>query len=181
MARLPLREELPGIVALLAYRPETGRPLTDLADALLHCDSTLSRGERELIATYVSSRNDCTYCRMSHGAFAAQQVEGGDALVGAVVADPETAPISDKLKALLVIAGKVTVDGKQVTDDDISAARAAGATDVEVHDAVLIAAAFCMYNRYVDGLAGWIPEDPAVYAAKAPVIVEKGYRATLPV
>ena len=180
MARLPLQENLPGIVGLLAYRPETGRPLTDLADALLYAGSSLSRGERELIATYVSSRNDCTYCRMSHGAFAAAQLNRGDETVAEVIADPQSAPISPKLKALLALAGKVARDGKDVTDNDIAAARAAEATDLEIHDTVLIAAAFCMYNRYVDALAGWVPEDPALYAAKAPAIVEKGYRATIP-
>ena len=89
--------------------------------------------------------------------------------------DPDGAPISDKLRALLKIAAKVRDDGRTVTSEDVESARREGATDVEIHDTVLIAAAFCMYNRYVDGLATWTPIDPAIYDEMSDRIVEQGY------
>ena len=161
---------------MLAYRPETAKPLGELAEVLLRGDSTLSRGERELIAAYVSRRNECEYCSNSHAATAAAQLPGGMEQVGQVLADPGTAPVSGKMKALLDIADLVRVDGRLVSADAVGKARAAGATDLEIHDTVLITAAFCMYNRYVDGLGTPLPDDPAEYAAGARILVEHGYR-----
>lgn len=160
MPHIRLPEGFPGITAPLAYRPETAKPLSELAEVLLRGPNTLTSADREIIATFVSSRNDCNFCRDSHGAAAAHYLGGDYALVDAVRRDYQTAAISPKLKALLVIAGKVQQGGKQVTTADVEAARAEGATDTEIHDAVLIAAAFCMFNRYVDGLATWTPTDP---------------------
>jgi uncharacterized peroxidase-related enzyme len=171
---------LPGITGLLRYRPETGEPLSILADALLRAENSLSPGERELIAAYVSGRNECRFCTNSHAAAAAAQLREGMALVDQVHADPKNAPVSAKLRALLEIAGAVQVSGRAVTPDLIEAARTAGANDVEIHDAVLIAAAFCMYNRYVDGLGTLAPEEPAGYAAAAQRIVRDGYGSSLP-
>ena len=108
------------------------------------------------------------------------QLDGGMTLVEEVKRDPASAPISDKLRALLAIAAKVKVDGRSVTADDVAAARREGATDIEIHDTVLIAAAFCMFNRYVDGLATWAPTDPAVYEERARLLVEHGYVAPVP-
>ena len=151
MPHIKLPEGYPGISAGFTYRPETAKPMRELADILLHQPNSLTPGERELIATYVSSRNCTTFCVMSHGAAAASHL--GDAgRRERVKADFLTAPISMKLKALLMIAGKVQQDGKLVMEADVVAARAIGATDIEIHDTVLIAAAFSMYNRYVDGL-----------------------------
>jgi alkylhydroperoxidase family enzyme len=99
-------------------------------------------------------------------------------LVDQVRADVDSAPVSAKLKALLHIAAAVQQDGRRVTADLVAAARKEGATDVEIHDAVLIAAAFCMYNRYVDGLGTLAPESPERYAQTASRIVEFGYGAT---
>ncbi len=177
MAHIELGNDIPGIVGLLTYRPETAGPLGELAEVLLRGDSTLPRGERELIAAYVSRRNECEYCSNSHAATAAAQLPGGAGLVGQVLADPGTAPLSAKLRALLDIANLVRVDGRLVSADAVAKARAAGATDLEIHDTVLIAAAFCMYNRYVDGLGTAVPDDPAQYAAGAQALVEHGYRA----
>lgn len=167
--------QYPGISGLLRYRPETGLPLSALAEALLRAPNTLSPGERELIAAYVSGLNDCRYCATSHSAFAAAQLPAGMSLVEQVRADIATAPVSAKLRALLHIAGAVREDGRKVTAELVEAARAAGATDVEIHDTVLIAAAFCMYNRYVDGLGTLAPDDPQGYADAARRIVEHGY------
>ncbi|HEX4398989.1 MAG TPA: peroxidase-related enzyme [Trebonia sp.] len=175
MAHIELGNDIPGIVGLLTYRPETARPLGELAEVLLRGDSTLSRGERELIAAYVSRRNECEYCSNSHAATAAAMLPGGAGLVGQVLTDPGTAPLSAKLRALLDIADLVRVDGRLVSADAVAKARAAGATDLEIHDTVLIAAAFCMYNRYVDGLGTAVPDDPAQYAAGAQALVENGY------
>jgi len=92
-----------------------------------------------------------------------------------VKGDYESAPVSSKLKALLNIAGKVQQGGKNVTNDDVTRARAAGATDTEIHDAVLIAAAFCMFNRYVDGLATLTPTDHAAYDQMGQRMAKQGY------
>lgn len=175
MPHIALSDEVPGIGSLFRYRPDTGQPLKELAETLLRGDSTLTRGERELIAAYVSRLNSCDFCAWSHGAFAAHQVEDGYETVEGVHADIDTAPVSPKMKTLLRIAGKVQQSGLAVTPADIDAARAEGATDVEIHDAVLIAAAFCMYNRYVDGLAVVTPQEPAAYDAMAEMIVTAGY------
>ena len=169
----------PGINGLLAYRRETGRVLEDLADALLVAPGTLTRGERELIAAHVSGLNECTFCTNSHSAFAAAQLDGGMPLVDEVRADAENAPVSPKLRALLRIAGAVQQTGRAVTPELVEAARAEGATDLEVHDTVLIAAAFCMYNRYVDGLGTLSSEEPAAYQAGVPFIVSRGYSSEL--
>ncbi|MFI7639416.1 carboxymuconolactone decarboxylase family protein [Nonomuraea sp. NPDC049400] len=164
---ITLATDEPGIRGLFRYRPETAQPLVHLSEVLLCGDSTLSRGEREVIAAYVSSLNRCRFCFHTHAAFAAVRVPEGMELIDQIRADLDTAPISAKLKALLAIAGAVQRSGQEVTGDHVNAARAAGATDLEIHDTVLIAAAFCMYNRYVDGLATLACDDPAHYAERA--------------
>jgi len=174
MPHIPLPPEHIGIRAAMAYRPETAPPLNDLVEILLTGPSTLTKGERELIATYVSSRNCTHFCASIHGAIAAAHL-GDEALVKQVKTDFTKADISLKLKALLVIAGKVQKDGKLVTAADVEAARNLGATDLEIHDAVLIAAAFCMYNRYVDGLATVQPDDEALYRERGRMVARNGY------
>jgi alkylhydroperoxidase family enzyme len=79
------------------------------------------------------------------------------------------------MRALLHIAGKVQKGGRGVSEDDVAAARRHGADDAVIHDTVLIAAAFCMYNRYVDGLATWAPEDPAAYEPMGALLATQGY------
>jgi uncharacterized peroxidase-related enzyme len=175
MPHVNLGSDAFGIRSLFEYRPETALPLCELAEVLLRGPSTLTRGERELIASYVSSLNDCSYCTNSHAAFAAAQLPSGMTLVDQVRADPDSAPIDAKLRALLRIAAAVQQGGKNVRAQDVEAAREAGADDQEIHDTVLIAAAFCMYNRYVDGLATTVPEDLAPYAINAEAIVNEGY------
>jgi Uncharacterized conserved protein len=163
--------------ALQAYRPETAEPLNQLANILLRGPHTLPPGERELIGAFVSSLNDCYYCQTIHGAVAAHHCGGDENLVAETKRDFESAPISEKLKALLAIAARVQQGGKQVTSDVIERARNAGATDLEIHDTVLIAAAFCMFNRYVDGLATWAPQDPNFYRERGEHLARHGYSA----
>jgi uncharacterized peroxidase-related enzyme len=177
MPHIKLSEELPGISGAFAFRPETASPMRELAHVLLHQANSLTGGERELIASYVSSLNDCYFCKTSHGAAAASHLGGWDT-VERVQSDPQHAPVSDKLKSLLVIAGKVQQAGKRVTAADIEAARALGATDMEIHDTVLIAAAFCMYNRYVDGLDTWQPRDEAMYEQMGKILAKDGYKTS---
>ncbi|MGA7242825.1 MAG: peroxidase-related enzyme [Terracidiphilus sp.] len=174
MPHINLPDGLPGISAGFAFRPETAKPMRELAHILLHEPSSLSPGERELIATFVSSRNCTTFCALSHGAAAANHL-GDASVVEMVKSDFLSAPISAKLKALLVIAGKVQQDGKLVTESDVLAARTLGATDLEIHDTVLIAAAFSMYNRYVDGLDTVQPTNPDMYAQMGKHLAEEGY------
>ena len=178
MPHITLPEGLPGIRGPLAFRPETAKPLNELVDVLLRGPHTLSPGERELIATFVSARNDCRYCHTIHGAIAAHHLDGNEQIVLDVKRDAQHAAVSDKLKALLVVAGKVAEGGTRVTDADVARARHHGATDLEIHDTVLIAAAFCMFNRYVDGLATWAPDDPDFYRQRAALVAENGYAAS---
>jgi uncharacterized peroxidase-related enzyme len=177
--KLPIAAELgrefPGIVGPMTFRPETAAPINELVNVLLRGESTLTRGERELIATHVSWRNDCFFCQTIHGAVAAAQLDHNENLVQTVKTDWLNAEISPKMKALLNIAGKVQQGGKYVTEEDIAAALENGATDLELHDTVLIAAVFCMCNRYVDGLGTWAPEQLDIYRANAAQIVERGY------
>lgn len=175
MPHIPLPADLPGIRGAMAFRPETARPLNALVEVLLTGESTLSRGERELIATFVSSRNCTHYCHSIHGAIAAAHLGGDEVLVSQVKTNFMLAAVSPKLKALLTIAGKVQQDGKLVTPTDVEAARVVGATDLEIHDTVLIAAAFCMYNRYVDGLGTDQPDDEALYRERGKRVARDGY------
>jgi uncharacterized peroxidase-related enzyme len=175
MAHIRLPEGLQGIRAAMAFRPETAKPLNELAEVLLHAPNSLTPGERELIATYVSSQNDCYFCQTVHGAIAAAHLDGDEELVRCVVTDFGQAGISEKLKALLAIAGKVQKGGKHVTTADVEAARKQGATDKEIHDTILIAAAFCMYNRYVDGLDTWQPHDDELYRQRGRKTAKEGY------
>jgi uncharacterized peroxidase-related enzyme len=180
MPHIAVPPGIPGIRSLFEYRPETAKPLLELAETLLRDDNSLTRGERELIASYVSRLNACRFCEMTHSAFAALQLDEDWALVDAVKDDPRSAAVSDKMRALLAIAAKVQQGGLNVTAADVDAARAQGATDVEIHDTVLIAAAFCMFNRYVDGLATMTPDDPDAYLPRARILVEQGYLAPVP-
>jgi uncharacterized peroxidase-related enzyme len=178
MAHIQLPEGLPGIRGPLAFSPETTKPLCDLVQVLLTGPHSLTPAEREMIATYVSSQNDCFYCQSCHGSTAAQHLGGSDAdydLIASMKQNYEATPISSKMKALLAIAGKVQKGGKHVTGDDVARARQEGATDKEIHDTVLIAAAFCMFNRYVDGLATWQPGDPEIYREIGKQTSQLGY------
>lgn len=175
MPHIALPEGLPGIVGPLAYRPETAKPLLELAETLLRGPNTLTSAERELIAAHVSYRNECDFCQLSHSAAAAAHLNGNYDVVEQVKKNPLTADVSEKLKALLAIAGQVQRGGKQVGADDVGLARERGATDKEIHDTVLIAAAFCMYNRYVDGLATWQPREREAYREMGKQLAQEGY------
>jgi uncharacterized peroxidase-related enzyme len=178
MAHIQLPEGLPGIRGPMVFSPETTKPLCDLVQVLLTGAHSLTAAEREMIATYVSSQNDCVYCQSCHGSTAAQHLGGHDAdyeLIAQIKQDYEATPIPDKMKALLAIAGKVQKGGKHVTSADIARARRHSATDKEIHDTVLIAAAFCMFNRYVDGLATWQPRDPEIYREIGKLTAQLGY------
>jgi uncharacterized peroxidase-related enzyme len=176
MAHIDLKNELPGIRGPMAFSPQTAKPLNALAEVLLRDDNnTLTRGERELIGAYVSSLNDCFFCQNVHGAMAQYYMNCNMEFIDAIKKDFQSTPISEKLKALLFIATSVQKGGRSVTSEQIEKARSLGATDKEIHDTVLIAAAFCMFNRYVDGLATWAPQDRQVYVNRAPMRAEEGY------
>ncbi len=180
MPHIAVPEEVPGIRSLVMYRPDTGEHLYALAAALLRGESPLSPAECELIAAFVSAENDCTFCSCSHAA-AARHLFGLDQnLVDEVLRDYTSAPISGKMKALLSIAQRVRQDARTVTDDLVEAAREQGATDRDIHDTVLIAASFCMFNRYVDGLATLTPTDPEVYKAMGERMATVGYQLPKP-
>jgi uncharacterized peroxidase-related enzyme len=172
MAHIETHNEQPGIRELFAFRPETAQPLQLLAQTLLRGASTLEPHERELIAAAVSRENDCTFCHASHAAAANALVDDASYTRNALAGERD---VGKKLEALLPIARAVARGGKAVTTAMIDAARTAGATDVEVHDTVLIAAAFCMFNRYVDGLGARTPHDDDAYAQMGAVMAKQGY------
>lgn len=181
MAHINLNNDLPGIRGLMAFRPEMSHPLNEFAEQLLRANNSLSRGERELIATYVSHLNDCYFCQQAHGGIAQYLLSCSTDFIDDVKADFQRTDLSDKMKALLVIAGSVQRSGKAVTKDQVNAALAVGATEIEVHDTVLIAAAFCMFNRYVDGLGTWAPQDRNFYIERGKQRAEEGYAHYNPV
>lgn len=175
MAHINVPEGVPGIRSLVMFRPESGQHLYSLAHVLLRGESPLREAERELIAAFVSSRNDCMFCMSSHAAAARYLFKDEKQVVDFVLNDYMSAPISDKLKSLLTIAGRVQQSGKLVTEADVINARKHGANDRDIHDTVLIAAAFSMFNRYVDGLASFTPTDRAAYEEMGKRLGEKGY------
>ncbi|HTD95162.1 MAG TPA: peroxidase-related enzyme [Chitinophagaceae bacterium] len=177
MPHIDFKNDLPGIRSAMAFRPETAAPLSALAEVLMRSDEGLTRLEREIIGTYVSHLNDCFYCNHSHAAIACIYADGDSQMIDSVRADYTSAPISNKLKALLAIAAKVRKSGKLVQAEDVEKARMEGATDKDVHDTVLIAAAFSLFNRYVDGLATTTPADMTSYSVRARQVADHGYGA----
>ena len=177
MPHINLPDGYPGISAAFTYRPETAKPMRELAHILLHTSGTegFSSRDRELIAAFVSSRNTCYFCQTSHGAAASHLNDGNGSLIEAVCVDYRNAEITPKLKALMAIAEQVQIDGKRVTKQLVEEAREQGATDLDIHDTVLIAAAFCMYNRYVDGLGTVQPDDEALYRERGRMVAHNGY------
>ncbi|MEU4068238.1 carboxymuconolactone decarboxylase family protein [Streptomyces wedmorensis] len=179
MPHIRIANDLPGIRGLMTDRPDTAAPLNAIADTLLRGDSPLTRGERELIAAYVSELNATRFCADTHGAAAAAQLDGGIDLVKAVQHDADTAELTPLLRALLRIAAEVQAQAAPVREETVAAARAEGATDIHIHDTVLIAAAFCMYNRYVSGLATALPTQPGYYEEAGRRITTHGYAAAV--
>lgn len=175
MPYIELEDHLPGITGLLEYRKDSAAPIRELTQELLRGSSTLTEGERELIATAVSHGNECRFCTSAHSAVTNRLLN--DANISRQVREnlPD-APVSEKMRALLVIARETGKSGRNVTTGMIKTAREAGATDTEIHDTVLIASLFCLYNRYVDGLATVTPEDPGFYEKLADRLVSNGYR-----
>ncbi len=174
MPYIPLKEELPGITGILDYRLDTALPIRQLTHTLLRGESTLTEGERELIAAVVSHGNECRFCTAAHTA-TADLLLGDKEISNKAKNDPSNAPLSGKMKALLDIARAVQVNGKSVTPELVEEAKKQGATDIELHDTVLIAALFSYYNRMVDGLASITPTEPLFYDRLAHILVDKGY------
>ncbi|SRR5690606_9401859 len=176
MVHIKVVEGIPGIRSLVDFRPDTGKPLYALAEVLLRGESLLSPAERELIAAYVSSLNQCEFCTLSHAAAARELYHSNGDIVDLTLQDFNDAPLSQRMRALLHIAGKVQQSGKAVTSQDIERAKEQGADDSAIHDTVLIAATFCMFNRYVDGLASLTPTDPKEYQAMGKRLAVHGYQ-----
>jgi len=174
LPHIPLESHLPGITGLLEYRKDTGQPIRDLTQILLRGPSTLTEAERELLATVVSHGNECKFCTTAHAA-AVNLMLGEGETSRKVKEDIQTAPVSDKMKALLTIAAHTGKSGRLVTADDMEKAKSAGATDLEIHDTVLIAALFSLYNRYVDGMATAMPDNEGYFDILADRIVNHGY------
>jgi uncharacterized peroxidase-related enzyme len=162
MPHIPVSPHLPGITGLLEYRHDTAAPIRALTQIILRGPGTLSFAEREMIATVVSQANECRFCTAAHAAVT--DVLLGESDTCALIRQNfETAPISEKMKSLLRIAQLMQQGGRFVTESAIARAKSAGASDMEIHDTVLIASLFCLYNKYVDGLATALPDDPAYF------------------
>ncbi|MBS1524497.1 MAG: carboxymuconolactone decarboxylase family protein [Bacteroidetes bacterium] len=174
MPHITVDPALPGITGLLNYRLDTALPIRQLTQILLRGESTLTEGERELIAAVVSNGNQCRFCTAAHTA-AADLLLGEKESAEKAKHDPENAPVSEKMKYLLEIARRVQADARNVSVELVTDAKNAGATEMEIHDTVLIAALFCLYNKYVDGLATVTPTDPAVYERLAVILKNHGY------
>ncbi len=175
MPHISLESHLPGITGLLEYRQDTAAPIRKLTQIILRGNSSLTEGERELIATIVSSGNQCKFCTAAHRA-ASNILLGEIETCDLVIKDFESAPISNKLKALLNIAKLTQKGGRKVTSEAIQRAKNEGASDVEIHDTVLIAALFCLYNKYVDGLNTFTPIDEKFYHQLGERITTHGYK-----
>ena len=175
MAYIELNNDFPGIRGLMAFRPDCADPLNRLAEQLLCAENSLSRGDRELIATYVSYLNNCFFCQNAHGGIAQHLLSCSIDYIDQVKADFNQTDLSNKMKALLTIAASVQRSGTAVTQQQVDAALETGATEREIHDTVLIAAAFCMYNRYVDGLGTWAPQDRNFYIERGKQRAAEGY------
>ena len=180
MAHIQLNNEMPGILGLFNFSPETAKPLNDLAEILLVQENSLTRGEREMIASSVSYWNDCHFCHTSHGAAAANLLKQPVSFLTEIKNGFPDTDLSPKMRELLNIEKHVQQGGKNVTPEDVESAREAGASDREIHDTVLIAAAFCMYNRYVDGLATWAPKEDEAFMPMGQMLAERGYQAVTP-
>lgn len=174
MPYIPVEDHLPGITGLLEYRKDTAEPIRKLTQFLLRGPNTLTEAERELIATVVSNGNQCRFCTAAHTA-AADVLLGECDTTKNVKQDIINAGVSDKMKALLTIADMVRQSGKNVTEEAIAKAKTEGTTDAEIHDTVLIAALFCLYNRYVDGLATVAPTDQSFYTDLGQRLKNHGY------
>jgi uncharacterized peroxidase-related enzyme len=176
MAHINLKKDLYGIRGLLDFCPEIAKPLNQLAEILLRNeDNSLTRGERELIGTYVSHLNDCFFCQNVHGGIAQHYMSCDLDFIEKIKANFENSPISDKMKALLSIAASVQKGGKNVQFSQIENAKTHGATEKEIHDTVMISAFFCMCNRYVDGLGTSAIADRQYYVERGKMRAEEGY------
>ena len=180
--------DVPGIGVAMRLTPGLGVHLRGLADEVLVNDypgATIRRHEREMLATAVSAANDCFFCMDSHGAFARALMdrEGATALVPAidVIKTGSSDGLSEKMAALLHIARVVRHDPLRLTAEEVEAATVAGASDGDIQLAVLIASAFSMYNRLVDGFRAHTPPAVEAYAERAAEIAELGYSAPRPV
>ncbi len=175
MPHIKLRDDLYGITSLLDFRKEMAAPLCELTHVLLRGESGLTHSERELIAAYVSALNDCVFCSSAHTAATCALPGGEETGMQPMRKTVDELKISTKLKSLLHIAAKVQQGGMHVQPADIDKAKENGATDLEIHDTVLIAALFCLYNRYVDGLATRRPNDTEFYSALGQRLSQRGY------
>ena len=174
--------DVPGIVTALQLTPALGIHLRGLADELLVDDfkgATITRPQREMLACAVSAANDCFYCMDSHGAFATALLErsGAGEMVPLIdtIKQGSSDGFDEKMRCLLHIARTVRGDARDLTARDVAAAHSAGASEADVQLAILIASAFSMYNRIVEGFRAKTPPTAEAYRARAQEIAAHGY------
>lgn len=155
MSYINLLNDQPGIIALMEQYPETAKHLNALAESLLSIETeTFSKAQRELIASYVSFLNNCIFCSESHAAVADYHAQN-QGMSRKVWQDIDSQ--DEALKSLMVIAKKIQEKSSDLSIEDFNKAKLHKFTDRDLHDLVLISSAFCMYNRYVDGLGTFTP------------------------
>jgi uncharacterized peroxidase-related enzyme len=152
--------------------PDTARPLLDYHELVMRGPSPFTVAERELIAAYVSGVNECGYCHGVHTA-TAEAFGIPEGLLEALLADLDTAPVDEKIRAVLRYVGKLTTAPARLTDDDAAAVLAAGWDERALHDAVIVCALFNFMNRMVNGLG--IKADESYFALSGKRLRDVGY------
>jgi uncharacterized peroxidase-related enzyme len=144
------RPHVPGILTCFATHPPLLEHMLGLAQSMLFTDGALDRANKEMLATFVSSRNRCEYCADSHGH--SLRMSGGSTgmLAAAITCDVHSELIDSAQSALLVFVQKVTDDSQSITPVDIQALRTAGWSDLQIAEAIHLAALFACFNRVVN-------------------------------
>ncbi len=176
MAHITLQEgSLTGIFSLLYYRKEMASPLVTFTETLLRGSSPISHAEREIIASYVSYLNNCYFCFACHGATAAALLGLGIEFLDEIKEKLPNQDITPRLRSLLNIAEAVQQGGNYVDEFLITSAKKRGVSEIDIHDVVLISSAFCMFNRYVEGLNVPYPLDKKSYIGIGKKLAKDGY------
>jgi uncharacterized peroxidase-related enzyme len=141
------RPDIPGILKCFATHPPLLRHMMDLSEQLIFSDGSLGRRHKEMIATVVSTQNECPYCADSHGYFF--RVQGGStrALAAIQANDLESPELTIAEQALLEFARKVNLNSHQIAKSDVDTLQLAGWSQLQIAEAVHVAALFATFNR----------------------------------
>ncbi len=174
LIRLFSRHPVPDAAKLVFYRPDFyGSQAKEFTHEAMRGPSAWSVGDRELMAAYVSQANECAFCIGAHTATAVRAYQDGSK-VAAVLADLESAPVEDRLRATLRMLGKLTRERK-VGAEDMRQVLSAGVSREQVEDALAVCAAFNTTDRLADAF-GFEVFSPEGFEAGAKYLLKRGYR-----